>query len=143
MTPTETRDRAVALLVAAAQRADGCCARALAGVADEVRVIRIPEAPSPPAEATRRRDVIVRSIERCARLLMRGHAVRPIAVRLGGIAQQIRRLVLAGEQQAEPVRAPPSGRPSSSTPPSGRPDGRYMWIDAETAIGEPRSRRRG
>lgn len=86
------------------------------------------------AEATRRRDVIVRSLERYARLLQRGHEVRPIVVALRGLATQIRRLVLAGETTP--------GEPAPVPPPSGRPDGRYSFLDAETAIEEPGSRRR-
>ncbi|XXX79135.1 hypothetical protein WMF30_10215 [Sorangium sp. So ce134] len=140
MTPADVRDRAVALLVAAAGRAEACCARALLAVADEVRAIRLPEAPPPPAEATRRRDVIVRSLERCARLLRRGHEVRSIAVAIGGIARQVKRLVLAGE--VPPGPAPSPGRPANSAPASARPDGRYTFLDAEAAIEEPGSKRR-
>ncbi|MGK3995133.1 hypothetical protein [Sorangium sp. So ce1024] len=137
MTPTDVRDRAAALLVAAADRVDACCARALLAVADDVRAIRLPEAPPPPADQARRRDVIVRSLERHARLLQRGHEVRPVVVALRGIARQVRRLVLAAEPETRTV--PPS-RPAAA-PPSGRPDGRYSFLDAETAIEGPGSRR--
>ncbi len=137
MTPADVRDRAVALLAAAAGRAEACCAQALLAVADEVRAIRIPEAPPPAVEQTRRRDVIVRSLERYARLLKRGHEVRPIIVALGQLATQIRRLVLAPEAKTDP-----SSKPANSAPPSSsRPNGRYTWIDAETALEEPGSRR--
>lgn len=138
MTPSAVRDRVAALLVAAAGRAETCCARALLAVADDVRAIRLPEAPPPPAEQTRRRDVIVRSLERYARLLQRGHEVRPVVVALRGLAQQVRRLVLA--PAPEPRTEPPS-RPAATAPPSGRPDGRYSFLDAEAAIDGPGSRR--
>ncbi|WP_437685766.1 hypothetical protein [Sorangium sp. So ce176] len=82
----------------------------------------------------------MRSLERYARLLQRGHEVRPVVVALRGIARQIRRLVLAGEVPPAPV--PPSAKPPSAAPSSGRPDGRYAFLDAETAIEEPGSRRR-
>ncbi|WP_438028976.1 hypothetical protein [Sorangium sp. So ce233] len=139
MTPSAVRDRAAALLVAAADRADACCARALLAVADDVRAIRLPEAPPPPAEATRRRDVIVRSLERYARLLQRGHEVQSVVVALRGIARQVRRLVLAPEPPPAPEA--PRARATGAAPPS-RPEGRYTLLDAETALLADGERRR-
>jgi hypothetical protein len=117
MTPTAVRDRAVTLLERAASAARPCCARALATAADDVQAIAVPS----PEEGARARSRVILALETCARLLRRGESGRAVAGRMGGIVQQIRRLVVVG---VEPI----GRRPDTVPPPDEQPEG-----DVETS----------
>lgn len=115
MTPADVRDRAVALLERAAGAARPCCARALAAAAAEVGRIDVPS----PEDGARARSRVILALETCARLLRRGHDGRAVAGQLGGVIQQIRRLIVVG--------VAPIGRRPSVAPPEEQPE-----EDAET-----------
>ncbi|WP_437477407.1 hypothetical protein WME75_28235 [Sorangium sp. So ce1014] len=86
---------AVHRVEAAAARAGvgaACYRSSLLAAADEVRGIEVSEQPQ--AEATRRRNALIATVERCARLLRGGNDVRPVVTALGQVAQQLRRLVV-------------------------------------------------
>ncbi|WP_437309956.1 hypothetical protein [Sorangium sp. So ce388] len=123
MTPAELRAIAVRRVEAAAGRTGAACCRAsLLAAAAEVGRLEVPS----PEEGVRARSRVILALETCARLLRRGHDGRAVAGQLGGVIQQIRRLIVVG--------VTPFGRQPETVPPTEEQPERDAETTPEPAV---------